>query len=481
MRLVNSSLWNGWLFFGVIMYITWSLLLPCPALAQCNTGSARQGFNAVYGNCSPVNPQGAFTLVDATQYTSGGTDICVRIQNVLSQYNPYPAAPLVNGVVIDARGFSGTMTCATNPWQSSDTPAVNFSNVVLLPAGTITLSHTLVLPHDTRLVGEGSGLTTLQACTTSGCFTGTGDMIDMGNLTLCQGSNSINCEGVVIEHLALTGSGSLKGIVNQYSQELSRVDDVSLTNFSGGIGLSLDTHSNNSGPYTNISYSGSGVCAEIYGGGSGSLGTSEPPINQTRGIHGLTCNMTGGSGPAIYLDAPNNSLEDVYIQGSGSSQDGIYVGSKRGAYNNVLFNVLGSGLENVIRLSSAGSGSPFYNNVRDVSILGVTCTGSSGCPGNSIKDELTSTNLTDTNVGMYLVGEPVTKGSGSDFTNIGYSRFTTSTNASAVTWLVGSNPPPASSCAAGSLYSCTNSSYCNISTEIYTLWGCIGTGWSHIK
>ncbi len=482
MRLVNGSICNNWAFFAVAMCVACSLLLPVPALAQCNTSTALKGFNALYGNCGApvIGLQGGFTLVDATQYTSGN-DICVAINSILSQYNP-STGPLTNGVVIDARGFSGTMFCAASPWQgSADTPPVKFSNVVLLPAGTINLGSTLTLPHNTRLVGAGSGLTTLKACKNPPCSSNlSGDMIDMGNSTVCYTSSGhSNCEGVVIEHLTLDASElGLNGIVNQYSQEQGAVNDVTLTSFSsGGTGLSLGTHSDNSGPYTNISYSGSGTCAEIYGGVSSGIGTSTPLlINETRGIHGLTCNMTGGSGPAIYLDAPNNSLEDVYISGSG--QDGIRIGSNSAAYNNVLFNVVGSGLGSVIHVSNVASGSGTYSNARDTSILGVSCAGASGgvCPTSTytIQDDLTSTSLRDANVGMYVLGEPVSGTGG------GYSRFTTSTNTSAVTWLVGTSPP-SGSCATGSLYSCTNSANCNITSEHYTLWGCIGSGWNPIQ
>jgi hypothetical protein len=47
---------------------------------------------------------------------------------------------------------------------------------------------------------------------------------------------------------------------------------------------------------------------------------------------------------------------------------------------------------------------------------------------------------------------------------------------------VGLKPPTASNCAAGSLYSCTNGSNCNITGEPDTLWECIGgSTWTAIK
>jgi len=303
-------------------------------------------------------------------------------------------------------------------------------------------------------------------------------MIDMGNSTICVTGNQTDCTGVVIEHLTLDANGqSLNGIVNTYSQELSYVNDVVFSNFTGETGLLLSTHSDNSGPYTNISYSGSGTCAQIFDTGGGAT------IRQTRGIHGLTCIMSGsGSTPAIYLDAPNNSLEDVYISGNSTkSQDGILIGSQGPAPNNVLFNISGVNLNDVVHISNKSNGSGtcppgFINGVRtlynvcDVTILGLTRSGGT----NSIENDLTSpiTTLTDANLGMYVVGEPVQGGSNS----IGYSQFTTSNSAGAATWLVGSTHP-STPCAAGSLYSCTNAGNCPS-----TLWGCQGSsGWKGIK
>jgi hypothetical protein len=94
--------------------------------------------------------------------------------------------------------------------------------------------------------------------------------------------------------------------------------------------------------------------------------------------------------------------------------------------------------------------------------------------GNTINDAFTGATLTDSSVGMYVVGETA-------IANIGNSRFTTSPNnsstAKAVTWVVGSTPPPANvQCAAGSLYSCTTGS-CTTGT----LFECTGNGWKFIK
>jgi hypothetical protein len=266
MRGVRTSrklvLWSS----RVLMLATLACFSATLALAQnqCNT---TQAFNTVYrsSGCTQTT-QGSFAFVDATQYPRVGSDICGPIQSVLTKYaNGLSGQQRLDGVVVDARGFtSGTLTCTTNPWSG----ALPHSNVVLLPAGTISVSQTLVMPGNTRLVGVGSGFTAGAGSTTlavSGSFTG--DLIDMGNSNVCPANNNtFDCPSVVIEHLAIQGAPSGGAAIrNQYSQELSYVDDVVLSNLGPGTtGLWLDVHANNSGPYSNIRYSGSGTCVQIF-------------------------------------------------------------------------------------------------------------------------------------------------------------------------------------------------------------------------
>jgi hypothetical protein len=296
-------------------------------------------------------------------------------------------------------------------------------------------------------------------------------MLEMGISAEC---NS-DCPAVKVEHLGLDGNSingvNVNGIFNNMSQELSVVDDVSLFNIAGtglliqGTAGTQVPSAQNSGPYSNIYFKGPGKCVEI---------NATP---NTRGIHGLTCISTATSSSAalITVDGNNNTIEDVYIQGGpGSSQDGILLGSLGGAQGNVLFNVTGVGLGNVIELSATKSNNVY--NLDDVTILGVTNSGSS----TTIKDDLPgAANITDAKLGMYVLGEAVVQGASNI---IGYSRFTTSTNA---TWIVGPNAPTGS-CGVGSLYSCTSTvSACTQSVTFATLWGCGGalgqSAWYAIK
>ena len=271
----------------------------------------------------------------------------------------------------------------------------------------------------------------------------------------------------------------MNGIVNELSEELGYVSDVTMTNIRL-IGLHLGTYNDgngtgdasNSGPYSNIYISGSGKCVVIEQTTSGATGGNG--TNGTRGFHGLTC-VTGGSGPVISLDAPNNSMEDVYMQfaGTGSSPDGILVGSNQQANGNVLLNITGNGLGNVVHIGSTttmAAKCPGGANVCDLTILGVTALAG----GNSIQDDLLATTLSDGNVGMYVIGEPVAGGT---------SRFTTSL--SVPTWQVGTTVlAPRTACTnPGALYSCvvTGSAGCGGNTSpLPTLWGCAGGVWTAI-
>jgi hypothetical protein len=435
-------------FFGTLMILTLFSAAPTRAEAQCPAPTA--GFNAVYGNCNGVSKQGTFAMVDASQYTSNTIDICRAIQQILTAYQHGNS----NGVVVDARGvkLAQTPACSTNPWGISPEPD---NSVVLLPAGTITIPSKWILPANSRLVGQGSNVTVLQAGSAL-----TGEMIDMGNATLCPASSNNDCPGVQVEHLTLIGNGvsGLGGILNQFSQELSYVNDVSFTNFLGTELTVATQNAVNSGPYSNLTMSNVGTCVNInstYG---------------TRGIHGLTCTLRTSSTAGVLVDGSNNNIEDVFIQG-GTSQNGILVGSQLPARSNLLFNVTGSGLRNVIELST---------NASDVTILGATNTGSNV----TIKDDLTVPNpsLTDAKLGIYVLGEPVQGNASGTPVIIGYSRFTTSMSSSAVTWLVGPSSP-SGTCPAGDLFSQTSDTGSGT-----TLWGCgflngsPGTGqWYAIK
>jgi hypothetical protein len=151
----------------------------------------------------------------------------------------------------------------------------------------------------------------------------------MGSSTLC----TTPCSGVSVEHLSIdaTSNPNVNGIVNNYAQSSSYVNDVSFSN----IGCAaLVIGSPNSGPYTTINsgFSPTGV------GGTGCTGGG-PNVNyplcidietQTKGVHGVTCigPQLGNTGPyphtaGIYVNASNNTVEDLHFE---RFWDGVEIG-----------------------------------------------------------------------------------------------------------------------------------------------------------
>jgi hypothetical protein len=82
-----------------------------------------------------------------------------------------------------------------------------------------------------------------------------------------------------VENLTLDGQGgSINGIVNQYSQDFSYVDHVSLYQIRG-TGLSASGSANNSGPYSNITFD--------LGSISGLSSTTRARIVNASGTHAI--------------------------------------------------------------------------------------------------------------------------------------------------------------------------------------------------
>jgi hypothetical protein len=168
-----TRLVSGWTLFGILaVFAGW--LSAFPILANAQGG---QGQNAVYptsGTCCV----GSKAFVDASMFTTNSSNnFCAVLNFVL---NPLNGIVTSAGAVIDARGLPGamgtSMKCTTanpSPWAGIANPP---PSVILLPAGTIVIPGTWVLPNNTRLIGEGDALnnyrppsklavgTTLQAC-----------------------------------------------------------------------------------------------------------------------------------------------------------------------------------------------------------------------------------------------------------------------------------------------------------------------------
>jgi hypothetical protein len=245
--------------------VAWVSIRPTHAEAQT------PGNNAIFdsgGHCSPCDSSTA--LVDASVFGGALKNICGVLYGIFSAAG-YPSA----GEVIDARGLPFTtpptsMTCptGTTPWNNGTTYLSNVNSTILLPAGTIGIPGTWVLPSNTRLIGEGDGIPP-----SSGAFPGTRIQLVSGNTvsSMIQFGSSSSCSGgISVERLTLDGQAqAIDGIVNQYCPGPSSVDHVTLFQILG-TGLSVSANANDSGPYANIrfdtgGYSGtsSTACAQI--------------------------------------------------------------------------------------------------------------------------------------------------------------------------------------------------------------------------
>jgi hypothetical protein len=480
----------SWKFAGaVILALGWAMSLPMLIHAQTTLPNPAEADNSVYYETGTNALGGSVALVDATTYYTG--DICAAISEIITGvYNENNS----NGVVVDARGInaapSQTLTCVKSPFYGVSQVPMGFSITVLLPASTIAIQQTWIMPISARLIGEGQGETIIQACNTNdnctfmtgGGYGSRSDMIDMGEASqnFCPETNTnpvvYDCTAIGVEHLTLDANNqSLNGIVNPYSQELTYVNDVAIINVgSGGTGLWLANHDiGNSGPYSNIYYSGSGICAQIYSPTTGP--SDQRPLPDTRGIHGLTCLGSSNSGAAIYIDGSYNSLEDIYISGF---TDGILLGSRWSAQGNLIFNVSGaSSVTHLIHISNVTSqysncppgiqgGNANAPDVCDLTIAGVSTAGTY-----SIEDDLTGPKITDPAVGLYALGEESLIGSGTSQVSA-FSRFTTSPSVPA--WFVGSQYPSGSGCGTGSLYSVT------VGSPPHTLYACVNGSWTYV-
>jgi hypothetical protein len=442
---------NTVLFLVLAVVGIGTCLLPKIAFAQ-------EGSNAICTSATgcTVGPSGAF--IDATPYASTSNSICATIFSILTSTSP----AFIPGTTIDARGLNSTnskatgsvLTCTASttdtPWTQGSSSTTNASTI-LLPAGTIEIAYSWALPSGTWIIGEGSGSTssspTLIEATSN---IASGYVLQMGASCPAAG-----CTNVAIENLSLKGNGvaGVGGITNSLSHELSFVRQVNLFGIDG-TGLLVTTGAINSGPYSNITFTAaasSSVCAQISGS-----------TTATRGIRGLRC-LGNGELPAnaVFLDAPNNAIEDVEIT---DTTNGITVGQNAAVQSAALKNISGgSNVTNLIQISNAHA-------VTDLAIMGVYKNGAT----NAIEDEetLPSSNqlITDTTVGIYAIGEQMG-------TAAAYSRFTTSPSANVVTWSTGST-----ALTVGSACPSTGSMYSNTQGATGSTWYvCTGGKWADIK
>ena len=442
---------------------SFAVLLLLTTLAAPQTA----GSKGVYNSSGNVAPSQVWIDASAFWFPVSGTltipDICNIIsQNILTSSYPtnYP-----NGAVIDARGLynptiplppKGPITCTGTPFDNFTGSVSPPPTTILLPAASIKTTKPWILPNSMKIVGE--ELNTEIDPQGTGAF----DAIDMGSSTLCNAP----CSGISVEHLVIDGSSNpnANGIVNNYAQSSSYVNDVSFNN----IGCaSLVINAPNSGPYTTINsgFSPTGVVGTGCSGGGTEVIYYPLCIDieaQTKGVHGVTCigPPLGATGPyphtaGIYVNASNNTVEDLHFE---RYWDGVEIGNvpSAGVVTGVVVSNANGGedrypqpIENIVHICgsiSSSSGNEgactSFGTVADVSVLQSTYVGSSWPAGaTSVQDDVTGTSIQVTSTpttGMYALGEP---------TDSGNSRFSTSPSAvstssgapTAPTWGVGSD------------------------------------------
>lgn len=431
---------------GMLMLLLamWFLPSPIPVAAQS------KGNNAVWSSTLT----GSSAFIDAsTFYTGSGPDICQIINKILTSapgYGTYPAT----GAVVDARGILpstiyGPQNCSVNPFSGVGVPST-----ILLPASNLDMFVSWIIPANTKIIGEGD-YTILEPSTTG--FTGT-DMIDFGS-----GSGCTTITGVSVEHLKIkqeNGSTQVaNGIVNWCAQDLSYIDNVTFDPVVS-VGLTITSGAYNSGPYSNLKLN-SLAC------------TTSCPLaidveTQTRGLHEITCtgNTVYATEAAIWVNASNNSIEDVHIE---NFWDGIEIGNTPTAVANVVVaSVTGTqSTHNTVHIcgpnTNTTDGKCGNASTTSVTVSDVTILQSQILPmftRASVRDDVTNTTIAASGAsfaGMYVLGEGV----GPVGSTIGYTRFATSpaasTRTTAVpTWGAGTNTPASQACVIpGALYSYT--------------------------
>jgi len=456
------------------------------------------GQKAVWGVVNHNNTVvGSTVWVDASAWWRGTStpDLCLLIQQNILESSTFYSQNYPNGTVIDARGlvYPGQMTaCSVDPFGLLSTPPP--STTLLLPSGYITVSVPWTVPNNTRIIGDEQG-SRLRAVSNFSY------MIEMGgsntNGDLCP---SGGCTSVGLEHLTLDGSvATVGGIDNKYSQAGSYINDINLYNLSL-TGLYVGTGAANSGPYTNVSYLATGSC-----GSSGCVCIDLEA--QTQGVHGVTCNgnnVTGalGGGTGIYVNASNNSLEDIHIE---AFWDGIDVGNTTRPVANVMLsnitgvttgNINNGYTTNLVHLCGANSWNPtLYDKcanttaaVSDITILQATndsapyTINSTTVQPTIVTDDVTKNVINVCHSGgvgcatlpgtaIYALGEPDAVTS----TNYAYTKFASSpataatsgnyptTSSYVPTWGVGTitppGPPNPALCSpVGAIYSLTSAS-----------------------
>ena len=284
---------------------------------------------------------------------------------------------------------------------TDDLPAINRAlttvarkSRLLFPAGTYAVSGTVIIPSKTQIFGVGRGdpgfaNTVIKALPS---FPPGAPLVQMGT---APGPDF----GVQIENMTLDGS-LLAGtcLLNNYSQEQSFGRSLILGDCrSAGLRVS-GSAAMNSGPFENLEIlPGAGAATNAQ-----TLCVEVDAVGSFRGIRGLTCNAGSGyaSRPAVAMQLSGSGVyQDIHIEHFATA---VTLGTPGDSADALIFadGTFGPDVTTGMLITN-----PPHANNQNLTILGLSC---SSC-STLLRDEMTGTNISDTSLGWYLLGNGAAK------------------------------------------------------------------------
>jgi len=242
---------------------------------------------------------------------------------------------------VDARGFTGSWTCASSPFTPTGTSLLPHG-VLLLGNAIIATSATWVVPSRTSLIGIGTGNTTVG--TLYGVNTVIQAVLSFSGPILQMGDSSKGpAFGVVLRDLTVDcfGQTGCIGILNNEAEENSMVDQVQIWDAplyglhvsAANAGDPGHPGATNSGPYRNIDISYTSNCHSCSGAvgvlvdGPGTQISGAPTARSVREFNDITVTGRGTpylTGAAVVIVGVSTAFTNSHIE---YAQTGIAIGA----------------------------------------------------------------------------------------------------------------------------------------------------------
>jgi hypothetical protein len=260
-----------------------------------------------------------FNSIDATQVS--GVDMCAKIAAAANA----AAARWPNGAIIDARGFTGSQTCAGSMF--ANWPTSPFTSQLLLGNVDITVSVSQVVPLYTWVRGAGAynNGNTGTSLNTSASFPINTPVLDLGS---SNPAFSIQVDHIAIDCRLIAGC---IGIRNIFSQEKTRVDHVDV--HTCGVGLQVGATDGDANEYAmltiddNNGCTGTGfVCFQVGRSADSGTGTNHQMMEikyvSCGAFYTIPANM-------VLLDGYHYAVRHVYLeQGTAGTGSTFNIGSQ---------------------------------------------------------------------------------------------------------------------------------------------------------